>query len=178
VIKFTKPGRMKRIYYFLRRQVEWVRLFFKVTIPNSIQRVRKGYGFADTWSFDYYLANVISSGIKTLKDRNFGVPSCIIEAEDWTSPTDEEHNKAVEKWHKILDKIIWTFETSLKIMEMDYRYTPSEEWTEEYYKREIDLIEKVYRDLDCTAHVMTLEECRQYEEGWELFQKYFFNLWD
>ena len=80
-----------------------------------------------------------------------------------------------EKWDKILDKMIYTFETAKKILdnypENDWLYCPINEW---------DKLKDVRDRLSSgkLMKVMTKEECLAYEEGHKLFAKHFFSLWD
>lgn len=145
------------IYYFFYRKIETIKEFFKCTIPNSVQRMYKGYGRCDTWSFDHYLCKIIPNALTDLKDRKIGYPVGITE----------------EEWNTILTKIINTFNTAKKIIEFDYIYIPSyNDKFEDEHKRQYEWSSKH------SIHVMTVEEAKVYEEGWSLFQKWFFNLWD
>ena len=64
------------------------------------QRGYRGFGDNDTWDFDYYLATVISQGLKHFRKYYHG-----------SKPTKKE-----------LDIIIKGFEENLKLMNLDYKY--------------------------------------------------------
>ena len=72
-----------------------------------------------------------------------------------------------------MDNIIYTFETANNILENHYIYYPSRNYDDENYKE----LRKGMSTLEF-CYIMSLEECKRYEEGWRLFQKHFFSLWD
>ena len=59
--------------------------------------------------------------------------------------------KTIEEWEKKVDEMIWAFEFLL-----NGEVTKKEDGTEEYYNQ---------------------EDCKKAQEGFELFGKYFRNLW-
>lgn len=134
-------------------------------VPNTISRAKRGWGHADIWGFCDYLANVISGGLKHLKENKCGYPC----------PEGKDGKEAKKEWDEALDKMIYTFETAKKVLDNypagEWLYIPSKDWDKQ----------KEFRDrmLNGTdMHVMTKEECLKYEEGFRLFQEHFFNLWD
>ena len=139
---------------------EWIRCF--------IQRGKQGYCYRDIWSIDCYLVEIIPPMIKRLKETTYGFPADLTE----------------EKWIEILDKIILGFEAGKKIVDdanwvmnegSDMIFVASEEhpnlksieftnpWTEDQIKH--------FRELDA-------QDRKNFDEGIELFHKYFFSLWD
>ena len=155
----------------------WVRygIWNKLTdlqwqIPNVIGRMRRGWGHADVWGFDYYLADVIVGGLKQLKKTQHILPT-------WKQGEPEE--VAQKRWNEIMDKIIWTFKTAQDIIEYDTMYIPIKDWTEEQYKKNLKFVEEMNKKHpDYKYKVLTKEECKKYEEGWDLFKTHFFSLWD
>lgn len=133
-----------------------------LNIVSFIQRGRRGWSSRDTWSFCYYLADVISEGLKHLKKYNHGHPGDITE----------------EGWNKVLDHIIKTFETVKYIDDGIYYYIPSEEFTEEKFQNNKEICATHNQRWDGNDKVMTLEESIEFEKGFDLFKKYFFSLWD
>jgi len=168
----------------LNKRIKWeedhkVQAFFKSSLPRFIrnipdiprdilqdhiagtQRMKRGWANRDTWSFDVYLAEVIIGGLTHLKENLHGVPC------DFGSKDGMEID--LEGWKTTLDDIIWTFETSLKITERDWFYGTAKvrvRWG------------KLYKEAGIDTYIMTKEECVKYRNGWRLFQKYFFSLWD
>ena len=132
------------------------------------QRGKRGYADEDTWQFCDYLSEVICGGLKQLKKYKHGIPSTI-------NPKTGKYSYNERRWNKILAKMIYTFETSKKILnnypDSDWLYIPTDEWDEKK-----DLRDK-FKDGKL-ERVMTKKECLAYEEGWKLFAKYFYNLWD
>jgi len=126
-----------------------------------IQRGKRGYADCDVWDFDSYLSKVISEGIKDLKSQIHGVSS------DFASKDGKDIY--LDKWKVVLDEIIWTFETSQKIIDADWIYLNSKERNK---KRRIKF------SKEFNYHIMTKEECDRYRKGWVLFRKYYHSLWD
>jgi len=84
----------RRIHYF------FYNLWYLLTKPNRelnylIQRMTRGWSDKDIWNFDWYLAGIIKGGLKRLKETQFGCPNNLTE----------------KQWDRILDSIIWTFDT-------------------------------------------------------------------
>jgi hypothetical protein len=77
----------------------------KWKIPNLIHRAYYGWGKADTWDFDIYLAKIINEGITHIKKYKHGVPIDLFEKYG--------EEKASEELDKILDKIIRAFKLHL-----------------------------------------------------------------
>lgn len=126
-----------------------------------IQRGKNGYADCDVWGFDNYLSEVIVNGLKDLKSQVHGVPS------DFAS----KDGKVIypNKWKSVLDEIIWTFEVAQKIIDAEWVYLNSKERNK---KSRIKFAKKG------KYHIMTKIECSRYRNGWKLFKKYYFNLWD
>jgi hypothetical protein len=151
-----------------------------------IQRGKRGYADCDVWSFDHYLTDVFIGGIKQLKKNKHGYPITVVDekylGEDG-HPTDEGDRINAENWDNILQTIINTFETASKI-ENDHWYYQE---TNRYSEKRAEKYRKMNRELraghpdlyeEGFGYVLTKAECKQYEDGWKYFQKYFFNLWD
>lgn len=141
-------------------------------IPREIkyfcQRGKRGYSDRDTWGLDFYLAEVISNSIAHLQKYNHGYPVEV------GSP---------EKWEEILATISKTFKTALEISSTESFYTPSHFYNTLEFIKHRKTLEKITKELQLKfpnhrCKILTLEECLEYEEGWKLFQKYFFGLWD
>jgi len=144
-------------YYKVKRFMDNIYYFFKLTIPSYFIRGKKGWAKSDTWELDTYLAKVISDSILCLSQNPNGHPS--------------EFNN-IEEWQKILKTISDTFNTAIKIR-YELMYIPSEEFTTKTYNK----VKKQFKSCQ-HIHVMTKQEVLKYEEGWKLFQKYFNHLWD
>jgi hypothetical protein len=131
------------------------------------QRGRYGISIQDTWHLDFYLTDIIIQGIKTLKNSQIGYIICLPEDinKKWSQELEDRNTK---EWCRILDEIIWTFETNQKIINLDW-VGLQEEYSEELANKLINLV---------YTHVMTKEECERYKQGWKYFQKYFNALWD
>lgn len=159
-----------RLYWFFRYGLFNYLSELKYKVPNTFQRARRGWGFADTWSLDYYLAKVIRDSIFYLKENKLSIP---------TNLSDEDNFEFNEKlWNSILDDIIWTFDMALKIIDLDVFFPPSEkEWEQEWYNKETKFLETL-KNKDYMPRAATKEEVEKYNKGWKYFQEYFLSLWD
>jgi hypothetical protein len=105
-------------------------------IPNLIHRAYYGWGKADTWDFDIYLAKIINGGITHLKKNKNGAPVDLFEKYG-----DE---KVIEERDKILDKIIRAFK--LHLVWVDEGRILTEEEKKEYQEG-LELFIKYMGDL-------------------------------
>ena len=154
----------------------------------------------DTYSFDHTLALIILPGLLQLRATQHGIPTEFADVggdpNDSQSSFDfyiETHNasfdKGVEKWHEILDKMIWSFQ-QIVADDYDEKYhhgTPKFDWepdNDTYTDPVTGKSEKLFRMVDKNPdeHWYDMEGAREHErriqEGLELFGKYFKNLWD
>lgn len=148
-----------------------------------IQRGKRGYADYDVWGFHSYLTNIISKGIKDLKVQVHGVPSDVHKKMNESYSSDLK--KSIKEWKRILGEIQWTFETAKKIDEGNLLYIEDERSRKRIEKTckilNIPIAEedKLFPEIpDEFYTVMTKEECKRYKNGWKLFQKYYFSLWD
>lgn len=155
----------------------------------------------DTWSLDHTLAHIILPALLQLKQEKHGVPGEVVNdvgGEDWC-PQDsfdfykESHNEAWEiaakRWDEILDKMIWSFEQLIKDdYSAKYHHgTMETDWikTDKLYPNPVTgKMEATYQMVDKNpdehwydAAGNQLHEERM-QEGFELFGKYYRNLWD
>ena len=136
-----------------------------VSVPNRVLYVRRnGLPTVCGNSFDYYLAKNIVEGLKYLKKSQSGHPGYY----------------SFEEWNSILDHIIWTFKIAINITEGNVLYIPIKDWTEEKYKE----IQETCNDINIQfsnippMRVLTKEETKKFEKGFDLFKDNFFSFWD
>jgi len=108
----------------------------KWKIPNLIHRAYYGWGKADTWDFDYYLAKIISEGITYLKKDKSGIPCDLAEKYD--------DKTAIIKRDERLDKMIRAFKLHLIWVDRDRVLTEEEE---KEYQEGLELFIKYMGDL-------------------------------
>lgn len=163
--------KLQRIYYKLKdlgnkpkscmQELKW----FK-------QRGERGWSDCDCWSIDSYISGVLLSMLKNYKNNLCGLPTSMFRKSDPIKKTGEYTKKAMEnaekRWIKEVDKMIYTFEVANKITQGKLFYQSTSEWD----KRDFDR----YNSFD-SMRAMTKTECKKYEEGWQSFQKHFFELW-
>lgn len=138
--------------------------FFKC-LPREIkwfwQRGKRGYSDRDVWNMDDWFLDTIIPMLKKLKTIKHGYPA----------------NLTPEEWDKILDRMIFCFKeandsTCSMINEYEEKFIletfgnplkDNKELRENYIRRTTE-IEKYQLKME--------------EEGFQLFSKYFHNLWD
>jgi hypothetical protein len=126
------------------------------------QRARRGYSDADAWSLDWYLIKILPPMLKKLRDDNYGCPSTLC---------GKGVDDGMKQWKKILDNILYTFDTAAKVLDDEVILFNSR--TYDRQKMEYERVK-----LSWKPKVLTKREVKKYEKGWRLFQKYFFSLWD
>jgi hypothetical protein len=119
------------------------------------ERIWKYWDSRVIWSIDWYLSDMIPVWIKELKKVRYGYPMTMFEGMTPTdtntwSYSDEDEKLASKKWDDILDKIILGFES--------YHRIHNESLWENHPE---------YKELN-----------ENFEIGFDLFRKYFEDLWD
>jgi len=136
---------------------------FIIRIPREIkwffQRAIRGWADCDTWCFDWYLAKIISQGLKRLKKHKMGFPAVYTE----------------KQWDEIIDCIIKAFELSQKVCNNELEYVPRLP-PESYNDSLWEDIEKIARKYE--SRCMTREEEAEMKKGFKLFVDNFFSFWD
>jgi hypothetical protein len=135
----------------------------------------------DAWNADHTLSLIIAPVLKKLRENLHGYPGdlCVMKENGWEI---EEHCDGMERWKLILDKMIWSFERVAS--------------QEDVFDGDFHIVEPVYYEkgevlpdgtpatwLDCKVKaVMNQDAIDAYhdhlQEGFDLFAKYFRNLWD
>jgi len=124
-----------------------------------IQRGKRGWANRDVWGFGKHLSKIILEGLKHLKQYQNGHPGDLTE----------------EQWIDILNQIIYTFETAYDIWDGDVYYMALHEWDEKRYQEMLTYSKTKDAGI---KKILNKKEARELEEGFKLFNKYFFSLWD
>ena len=141
-------------------------------IREKYQRANLGWAVSDVWGFDWYLARVIAEGCEWLKEHKHGCPNI----DGFQSETDEGFKAMCAEWDRILDNIIYTFRTAQKIQDRNWMYPHNKPYfTREEITKWTKFCEKYPKDK---YYIMTPKEVIKYRNGWKLFERYFFSLWD
>ena len=72
-LRRNQPWYVKLYYWYLRRIDRVTHIPGRVV--NVLQRARYGFGYQDLWSFDTYIAGVISKATADLADETYSYPS-------------------------------------------------------------------------------------------------------
>ena len=146
-----------RVYYKYYDVKRW--------IISTYQRMRYGVSDSECWSLDWTLTNFILPRLKHFKKINVH-----------THPPDI----TPERWHEILDELIWTFE----YMHDEEKFNPMPPVMyvrvnmDDYFKN----INREKTPEQKQAWKEYFEKSAELEErrkrGMQLFAKYYFQLWD
>ncbi len=163
----NKEMREKEKHLYYRVYLFFYRNFWRlVRLPRNtrraivrfVQRGIRGWANEDTWGLNYYLADVISKSVYHLKKHNYGYPNELTEG----------------KWIDILNEIRDTFDTAKRIADGTL-YLIEDSKKRKEWQIVLDKINIKYKNND---RCMTDNQIKEYKNGWKLFKKYFFNLWD
>lgn len=168
--EYIEQGLWWPTYRFLDRYFNFVQHYREV--KYFIQRGIRGWSDRDTWCFSSYNARVCREAITFLKKHKSGWPCGMFEFTESRNPTPEEEIQAQEKWHGILNDIIFAFTCAEAIANQDYY-----DWNEksvEIYTRLREENPELYSNIK----FMTKEETERMKKGFGLFAEHFFDLWD
>jgi hypothetical protein len=167
--------------------------YFPQDIKHAYQRVRKGYSFRDVWGIDEWFMEIMPNMLTDLKENKQGCPIQFVKGDDGQ---DKDFEEGMRDWHNVLDRMIFCFKEmndntcSMKneyADEYHYQYFDGKPFEDRFIKNEdgktYSLIEgKVDPELEDNYRKKTLEleeyKDKMKNEGFELFSKYFGNLWD
>lgn len=135
-------------WYKKEKLLRKITLFFQ-DIKFARQRIKYGWCDRDTWDIDMWFLAVIPPMLEHLKNINHGYPAEMTE----------------EEWHAILDRMIFLFHEAAKD-EIDVK-----ELNELYEKGD-----KQAWFEGCQKFWKYQDECKN--EAFDLFKKWFRDLWD
>lgn len=169
-------GQEMKIYLGPYKTRRWYHRLFKLETPEPDTTIKIDRW--DSWNADSTLAEVIHPVLIQLKNTTHGYPSPLA---DDTGHTDND--TGFERWKEILDKMIWSFEQAKDNYEGDSiaftKCSPEElaKRKEEAAAKEDGLGKLFVSDLNLDKKVLD-EYYRKVQEGFDLFGKYYMNLWD
>jgi hypothetical protein len=135
----------------------------------------------DTWSMDHTLAPIILPMLKQLRATKHGIPASFIKDGD---DSNDALDKAELEWNAIMDEMIWAFEEQCK-----------EDGESQFYSGEHDRLTVPIKWDDKGKAILfewkkgpndtfkiDMKGLKAYQKrkqkGFELFGKYYQNLWD
>lgn len=151
-------------------------------IKYFIQRGKRGYSDRDVWGLQHYMTDVMINSLKDLKGQLHGYPCGQNNVQ--SIQTDDKEEEGMIEWKRILDEIIWTFETITKINDHNWYMVDDErsrKRMEKFVKsmnepEDDPLFPEIPQKTD--HYLMTKEENKRYKQGWKYLQQYWFSLWD
>lgn len=126
-------------------------------IKYYFQRAKRGWADCDTWNMDQWFLEVIPDMLRYFKDNHMGCPIFDLKL------SDEENNA---QWEQIISRMIWLSNemNELKCSQQnEYIFDFSEEGKTNFIKRQQEIDDY-------------MDGCKK--EFFELFSKYFYNLWN
>lgn len=162
-MKKTKNSVWNWSTYRRENPIRIVKLFFR-DVKYSIQRIKYGWCESDTWGIDYWFLNVVPDMLLYLKNNKHGYPISFDE-------NGEQILNSEEEWDKVLDEIIYLFhESSEDYCSIKNRYNSelANGFADENKKHLWIQEEKNLGNYR--------EQCKN--QAFELFSKYFYDLWD
>jgi hypothetical protein len=142
---------------------------FLEDIPRMIrwfwQRGRRGYSDRDVWEFHYHISDVVYHGLLQLKKYKHGYPAT-------PEPDTDKWDYNEKRWDDILDKMVAGWELAFKVSNGEIEYASAMSELDKAHMEEA--MQKDYPEW----RFLTYEEEITMKEGFYLFSKYFFNLWD
>jgi len=175
------------------------RIFYKIkefpqNVKHVYQRARKGYSYRDLWSIDYWFTEIMPKMLTDFKNNLRGCPAEFTNREDGTEYQDVE--KGTKDWEEVIERMIFCF-NEMHEDKCSLKNEYEDEYFKQFYKGKslLDCFvknehENTYRletaeaepELEENYHKKTLEieeyRNKMKNEGFELFNKYFWNLWD
>jgi len=142
----------------------------------------------DTWNMESTLAYIVLPMLKQLKETKHG--SAYVEEFDQTSNSAQycfdfyeegdslAWEKGHERWNQILDKMIWSFEQINIDWEAQFHSGEHDFYFEKDEGTNLSIMKMGPND----THKFDVEGCLNFQnrmqEGFELFGKYYRDLWD
>lgn len=150
-----------RIKNFLTNMPKRIKFFY--------QRGKRGYSDQDVWSMDWWFFSVVIPMLKQLRDTKQGYPS---------------EFKTPEEWDRELDTMIHYFTEATEegcSEKNEYEEQYNKRWWDSFYEKSMAYVidDSELRD----KYLQRSYEIDEYREdmknkGFEMFSKYFWNLWD
>ncbi len=116
------------------------------------QRIERGFDDTELWNLDYTMMKFMYPRIKAFRETFAGYPGCL-------------NNE--EEWETILDKILDAFDIFLNKDGNTPTCTCS-----------IDVLNRLKRTYSEDEYNRAVDRWKRFQEGWELFHKWFFWLAD
>ena len=167
---------------------------FPQDVKHIYQRARKGYSYRDLWSIDYWFMEIMPKMLTDFKKNLHGCPAQFTTNDDGMQYQDVE--KGMKDWEDVIEHMIFCFR------EMnDDTCSMENEFEDEYLKQRYEgksFKDRFIKNEDGTSYsliegnvdpelkekyhrkILEIEEYKNKmkTEGFELFSKYFWNLWD
>lgn len=189
--------------YQLRKNFLKVPVMFMRDIKCCWQRIHKGYCYKDLWSIHDWFLQTIPEMLSEYKENRIGSPDCLEESTQFTSHAIGDNNNS--EWDAILDRMIFLFrEANKETCQKKNPYKEEYDEVNEEFERKYGVFgEKLDTEQDKKLGMHSMhfpselpeykdisdyyyeeeDELTKYQDqcknqAFELFSKWFWNLWD
>lgn len=121
------------------------------SLKARIQRFKRGYSYGDVWDMDFWFMRTVKPMLIHLRDHGIGIPN-----ELYLQDADNERIL----WENILTEMISCLELMNEDNAEKYLGIENKDFSAEYYEKKWALMEE------------------NKNRFFELFSKYYYNLWD
>lgn len=154
---------------------------------NAHRRIKVDIEKFDTYNVDHTLALIILPMLLQFRETHHGLPNEFVDTSgedyhrqqsfDFYRDSQESFDKAIERWHNILDKMIWSFYQIIIDDDRKYHHGSPSYASIKQSDGMYRMIDKNPDDhwYDSVGHQMYEDRIK---EGLELFGKYYKSLWD
>ena len=157
-----------RLKYKFQEIKSWIK-------GKSFQLIH-GFDYRDTWSLDYSLAKWMLPRLKYLKEHKQGVPCEFFGGSLEYQESDKGFKDAEERWARVLDEIIWTFDFLLNMDDIHFKVCYPEDYD---FGFKTDGCSKLIWNDDRKPDLDKFKPyMKRFENGMILFAKNIQNLWD
>ena len=138
---------------------------WKYEIKWAWQRVLRGYDDTAVWDFHHHISEQFPKILRDLKEIQHGCPGELYDKK-------AKKNKECHKWEDILEKMANGFDAARKLDNNEYMKEiklkkPRKDMFDKDSYTDYKFDKKCYNKLN-----------KEFEEGIELFKKWYFSLWD
>lgn len=148
-------------FIYIWKNIKW----YYYEVKSAIHRMFYGYDDNDVYNIDYWFTSIVPNMLQQLKETHWGYPGYMTE----------------EEWDKILEDMIFYFresdEQTCSKQEKDFDWKCEDELNAMTKEEQIQYgINRSNWHEDCKRIYKYREEMK--DKAFELFAKYFWNLWD
>lgn len=143
----------------------------------------------DTWSMDDTLARIILPMLKQLKNTQHGSPMMTAHTQTsegssqfcfpfYAEGDEDAWDRGHKEWEEVLDKMIWSFEQIITDWEQQFESGTHDTFFEKVEGTDYSIMKHGPNHTYKYDYKGSAKHVESMQEGFELFGKYYRNLWD